>query len=125
MHNILCMNWPELIRHRREACGLTQTELAVQAGVSLPSIQKMEAGRANPSLKTLRAVFKVVGVELVFKIEDRQDSLKNQKSKAPSLLEEVAGDFSELTSGSARSRVNRLFKLLDKVTDPKRKEDES
>ena len=55
---------PNAIRASRELLGLTQTELARLAGVSLPTIQNLEAGRANPTLSTLDAVFRSLGLQL-------------------------------------------------------------
>lgn len=52
------------IREERTRLGLTQSELAQRAGVSLPTIQNMEAGRANPSLATLNAVLDGLGLRL-------------------------------------------------------------
>jgi transcriptional regulator with XRE-family HTH domain len=52
------------IREARRLQGLTQTELAYRSGVSLPTIQNMETGRANPTLVTLNAVLGVLGLEL-------------------------------------------------------------
>ena len=78
------MNWSSLLKHRRESCELTQTELAVRAGVSLPSIQNMEAGRANPALKTLIKVFDAVGVDIEFCVRDSLPSLDSTNSPPPS-----------------------------------------
>jgi transcriptional regulator with XRE-family HTH domain len=63
------MHWDgTLIRETRIALGLTQVELATQAGVSLPSVQNIESGRAtNPSVETLSALFSVLGLELAVK----------------------------------------------------------
>jgi transcriptional regulator with XRE-family HTH domain len=52
------------IRPARELLGLTQTGLAHHAGVSLPTIQNLEAGRANPTQATLAAVLGALGMEL-------------------------------------------------------------
>jgi len=52
---------PNLSQHRK-ALGLTQSELAAQSGVSLPNLQKIESGNANPSVKTLEKLFSVLGL---------------------------------------------------------------
>jgi transcriptional regulator with XRE-family HTH domain len=52
------------IREERTRLGLTQSELAHRAGVSLPTIQNIEAGRANPSLATLNAVLDALDLRL-------------------------------------------------------------
>jgi len=50
----------EIGRRRREL-GLSQVALASSAGVSLATIQNVEAGRANPSLSTLRSLLAPLG----------------------------------------------------------------
>jgi transcriptional regulator with XRE-family HTH domain len=43
---------------------LSQSSLAALSGVSLPTIQNIEAGKANPSFDTLTALLKALGFEL-------------------------------------------------------------
>lgn len=50
---------------RRKEMGLTQMELGQRSGVSLPTIQNIEAGEANPSLQTLQSLGDVLGMEIV------------------------------------------------------------
>jgi transcriptional regulator with XRE-family HTH domain len=52
------------IRLRRQALGLTQVELAQAAGVSLPTLQTLEAGRSNPSIETLRSLARELGLQV-------------------------------------------------------------
>lgn len=49
----------------RTAAGLTQQELAEQAGVSLRYIQKIEAGSENMTLRSLAQFAELLGVSLV------------------------------------------------------------
>ena len=53
----------ETLRRHRELFGLTQTKLSALSGVSLPTIQNIEAGRANPELETLQKLLHVLGIE--------------------------------------------------------------
>lgn len=53
------------LKLKRKNLGLSQQRLAELAGVSLPTIQTMESGRANPSLEILIRISKVVGLGLV------------------------------------------------------------
>ena len=46
----------------RMARGFTQREAAVQAQISLVTYQRIETGRGNPSLPTLRQLAKVLKV---------------------------------------------------------------
>lgn len=67
MHNILHMNIGEMILNQRNNMGLSQVELAARSGVSLPTIQNIEAGRANPAWSTLESLFKILAVEVQLK----------------------------------------------------------
>lgn len=51
-----------IIRDTRKKLGLSQTDLSAASGVSLPTIQNIEAGRANPSLSTLQSVLDALGL---------------------------------------------------------------
>lgn len=55
---------PATLRSARETLGMTQSELGRAAGVSLPTVQNLEGGRANPSLSTLEAVLGGLGLGL-------------------------------------------------------------
>ena len=58
------MNYSRIIREERLQQGLTQSELAHRSRVSLPTVQNIEAGRANPSLSTLTRLLDALGLEL-------------------------------------------------------------
>ncbi len=58
------------IREARHALGLSQTALAVRAGVSLATLQNIEADRANPSVSTLEKLLGPLGLGLT--VEPRQ-----------------------------------------------------
>jgi len=49
---------------RRELMGLTQGSLASASGVSLPTIQNLEAGKGNPSLQVLVPLLRSLGLEM-------------------------------------------------------------
>ena len=138
--------WSALLRQRREKLQLTQTELAVQVGVSLPSIQNMEAGRANPSLKTLEKVFAGLDVEIVFHVIDEKMSEKrhaavqktsdksrevenltantiskpgtqsNAKQDLGEVIRDLGTEFSDLRHGTAVERAEKLVKIFGKIT---------
>ncbi len=52
------------LKRIRTDLGLTQMELATQSGISLPTIQNIESGKANPSLEILTRVLNVLGLEI-------------------------------------------------------------
>jgi transcriptional regulator with XRE-family HTH domain len=55
-----------LIAQQRRRLGHSQSALAFQSGVSLPTIQKIEAGIGNPSLDTVEALISVLGYSIRF-----------------------------------------------------------
>lgn len=54
----------------RAELGITQIDLAHQAHVSLPTIQNIEAARANPAIQTLQSLASQLGLE--FKLNVKQ-----------------------------------------------------
>ena len=59
------MNRVEIfIKVRRVSLGLTQQDLSEMSGVALRTINALERGKASISLKNLRAVMEVLGLEL-------------------------------------------------------------
>lgn len=58
------MSFSSLLRERRLLSGMAQAALANAAGVSLPTVQNLEAGKGNPSVQTLEALFEVLGLRL-------------------------------------------------------------
>lgn len=56
------------IKNLRTAQGYTQHELAEKAGVSLPTIQNIEGGRANPSLSNIEKILSALDARLEIKI---------------------------------------------------------
>lgn len=55
-----------LLKRNRLDWGLSQVELAQASGVSLPTIQNIESGKANPSLSTLGALLGALELEIAF-----------------------------------------------------------
>lgn len=53
------------IRRLRERCGVTQEQLAHDAGVTTGTISKLERGTAAPSWATVRQIAAALGVSLV------------------------------------------------------------
>ena len=64
------------VRRQRKALGLSQVELSSAARVSLATVQKLEAGRANPSLHTLQRLLGPLGYDLeLARVEAQWDAL--------------------------------------------------
>lgn len=56
-------NLGETIRNLRLSKGLEQSELAQRTGMTQGHLSKIETGKANPSLKTLKKIIKVLDVD--------------------------------------------------------------
>lgn len=54
---------PSPLRLRRLSRGLTQTELAVAAGIPREQLGKIEAGRVDPHLSTIRGIAAALAVD--------------------------------------------------------------
>lgn len=59
------------IKERREMLKITQENLADLSGVGLRTIKQLEAGKANPTYKTLQEIADVLGLELVLQVKKR------------------------------------------------------
>jgi len=56
------------IKERREMLRITQEGLADISGVGLRTIKQLEAGKANPTYRTLQEIADVLGMELVLQV---------------------------------------------------------
>lgn len=61
------MNAAQIIRIARETRGLTRSQLAARAGVSLPTIYNIEEGKHEPLMKTMVIIMRAMDYEIVFK----------------------------------------------------------
>lgn len=66
------------IRSARKACGLTQQELADQAGVAVKTVQDVEGGRKNTTYETLCQLIERLGISANF-IFPSNTSLEDEK----------------------------------------------
>lgn len=97
-HNILYVNSRFIFRDLKESrirLGLTQVELAKRSRISLPMLQLIESGRANPSLRLVEKLSRVLGFEIDFKF----------KTRASEVLPVF---FGILTSYNQRSMIERM-----------------
>ena len=54
----------EMLRAREEL-GMSQQELSTKTGITQPDISKLENGKANPSIGTLKKIAEAFGKKLV------------------------------------------------------------
>ncbi len=57
------------VKERREILKITQESLADLSGVGLRTIKQLEAGKGNPTFKTLQEIADVLGLELVLQVK--------------------------------------------------------
>jgi transcriptional regulator with XRE-family HTH domain len=63
------------LSHNRKVYGLSQVALAVKSGVSLPTIQNIEAGKSNPSLDVIEKLGAALGFLILFEQKEPEWSL--------------------------------------------------
>lgn len=88
------------IRRLREEAGLTQEDLSGHAKISNISLQRIEAGRGNPTIETISKIADHLGVklwQLLQPTEQRPEAAggngaKNPKARSPVFIEGVSSD---------------------------------
>jgi|SRR3990170_7736269 len=59
------MKGGQFVREARRRAGMTQRQLAVRAGVSQPTVARIESGAANPSFERVVELVRACGLDLV------------------------------------------------------------
>ena len=58
----------DIMRQRRETLSLTQQDLAEMSQVGLATIKDIERGKGNPSLRKIKKILDVLGIEIEYRI---------------------------------------------------------
>lgn len=58
------------LKEFREKLGLSQSELAIRAGISQPSIGAIEAGKKSPTIRTLEKLAFALGISITELLDD-------------------------------------------------------
>ena len=100
----------DIIKQNRVSQGLTQSELAHRARVSLPSVQNIESGKnTNPSWETLQSIFSALGLQLVTETKPADwDSLAACGAPLTSTKSKSVQPTEELLLSSLRSACLEL-----------------
>lgn len=110
------------VRELRTQRGLTQFQLAQLSGVSLPTIQNIEALKANPSISILEKIFNSLNAKLTVDVEFESIDVINlfnctsSEFKNYNLPKSLKTLFSAKKQGEERSLELRLalaMSLLD------------
>ncbi len=65
------MNIGQIIKLRREELGITQEHLAEISSVSLRTLKAIETDKGNPTIKSLKRLTQVLGLEIKLEIVRR------------------------------------------------------
>ena len=63
------MDVETIIKERRTLLGISQQDLADFSGVGISTVKDLERGVGNPSMKTLKKILDVVGLEMVLQVK--------------------------------------------------------
>jgi transcriptional regulator with XRE-family HTH domain len=107
MYILLSMEFSKLIRHAREAAGITQLEVAERAGTAQPAVAAYESGARTPSLTTL--------VRLLGACEHDVDVVARPRMRrgAASLAELSPTIRQDLEDGREQDALRLLFGFSD------------
>ncbi|QDH81451.1 helix-turn-helix transcriptional regulator [Echinicola soli] len=61
------------IRERRKMLGITQSDLAEMAQISINTLYKIERGEANPSIRVLNKIANILGLEISINVKKLTD----------------------------------------------------
>ena len=59
------------IKERREMMNVTQETVAELSGVGLRTLKQLEAGKGNPTLRTLQKIANVLGMEVELRVKTK------------------------------------------------------
>lgn len=59
----------QIIKERRKHLRITQTHLAEMAGIADRTLQKIENGNANPTIKLLVQITNILGLEIKLEVK--------------------------------------------------------
>lgn len=101
------MNIGENIRQIRKAKGLTQKEVVLSAGFDTGQYSRIENGKTDPSVSTLKKIAKAIGVPLADLFANESD-LKEVKSYDKTLMEKVT-----LLDSLEEEEKQTIYTMLD------------
>ena len=90
---LLAENYPEIIKKRREAMGLSQRDFALRISEKESALHHIETGRLTPSIQLARKLEKILGVKLVEEHEEKHEASGKSKRDEGFTL----GDFIKKT----------------------------
>ncbi len=83
------VNPQDLLRQARTRAGLTQSALATKAHVRQPLISRIETGREQPSLPTLRRLIAACGYDVTLELVKASPLTSELATRSPTHEEEL------------------------------------
>lgn len=100
------------VRDLRERAGLSLSELASSAGVAKSTLSQLEAGKANPSIETLWAIAKALGVPFGRLVEPPHPDVRVLRAGEGVRIESSASPYlAELLLSASRRGAFELYRL--------------
>lgn len=100
----------EQIRRRRKELGLTLQELAVQAGLSAPFISQAERDLTSPSLVSLLALARALGVEISYFVQIPHTADIVHRAASPNRIEvDSPVVYHDLSSGLGERKLDIML----------------
>ncbi|HEY8340516.1 MAG TPA: XRE family transcriptional regulator [Egibacteraceae bacterium] len=100
------------IRELRDRAGLSLSELAVAAGVAKSTLSQLESGRGNPSIETLWAVARALGVPFGRLVEPPHPDIRVVRAGQGVRIDAAGAPFhAELLASKARRGSFEVYVL--------------
>lgn len=106
------------IKTIRKALDYSQEYLAEQVDISRVFVQSIEVGRRNPSMKTLKKIAKVLGVQIQDLLRDYSDESKSVRIQLESIFsgeENIELWYKKHKLSS--SDTDKLYKIIQALLD--------
>ena len=108
-----------ILKDQRLQLGMTQSELAHRSKISIPMIQLIESGKANPSLSVVGKLSDVLGLKITIqKIIPWMDRIQPHSPHVEEILKSKKGDWAILPAQDTRI-VPDLFERLILIKETK------
>jgi transcriptional regulator with XRE-family HTH domain len=95
------------VRQLRTARGLTQPQLADEAGLSEEWIRRIERGSTSPSFDTIEAIARALRADAVIPLQDRAADIHARLSAAVGGLSEKEAEWALGVIAQLRDRPSR------------------
>ncbi len=106
------------IKTIRKALDYSQEYLAEQVDISRVFVQSIEVGRRNPSMKTLKKIAKVLGVQIQDLLRDYSDESKSARIQLESIFSgEENIELWYKKQKLSHSDISKLYKIIQALLD--------